>query len=191
MRTARKLEPGDMQPGKYLRNGADQADTLNKGICMPRSMRAVIATVFATMLAVGALVIAPAATAAPSHGGRVTQADCQARNGTYSSTKGTKTCTVTTSTTASDPTPVLGSTQLDSDNTYYAGTFHKETTTTTTTTTTQRGNATPTTTTQTTTTDTYVADQCQRIDHYHQVDETVTTVDNSECNTRITQFRYI
>jgi hypothetical protein len=143
------------------------------------------------MVAGSAVALAPAATAAPSKGVRVTQESCQAQNGTYSATKGTKTCTVTTTNTTSDPTPVLGSTQLDPNNTYYAGTFHKDTTTTTTTTTTQRGNAAPTTTTRTTSTEKYVADNCQRIDNYGQPNETVTTVDNSECNSRISQFAYI
>jgi hypothetical protein len=158
---------------------------------MPRLVRAVAAVTFAATLSGGALALAPTATAAPNSGGRVTQQSCQAQGGTYSSTKGTKTCTVTRTTTASDPTPVLGSTQLDPNGTYYAGTFHKVTTTTTTTTTTQRGNAAPTTTTQTTTSDKYVTDQCQRIDFYGQPNETVTTVANSECDSRIAQFAYI
>lgn len=151
-------------------------------------MRPILAVAFASLMAVTA--IAPSATAAPKQGG-ITQQSCESQGGTYSSTKGTRTCTTTTTTTTSDPTPYYGSTQLDQNNTYYTGTFHKETTTTTTTTSTQRGNQTPTTTTQTSSQERYVADSCIRVDNYHQPNETVTPVANSECDSRIEDFRYL
>src|SRR4051812_22043571 len=124
-------------------------------IFMARFIRAVLTVAFASILAISGL--APAAIAAPKQGDRVTPASCQAQGGTYSSYKGTRACTTRNTTTTSDPTPVLGSTQLDENNTYYAGTFHKETATTTSTTTSQRGNQTPTATTQTTSEERYVA----------------------------------
>lgn len=157
---------------------------------MPRIFRALSAVAFSTALAVAAVAL-PANSAPPSQGSKVTQQSCQAQGGTFTSSKGTKTCTVTSSTSTSDPTPVLGSTQLDPNGTYYTGTFHKETTTTTTTTTTQRGNEAPTTSSSTTSTDRYVADQCYRVDNYGQANETVTQVDNSQCNSRINQFAYL
>lgn len=157
---------------------------------MPRILRTLSAVAFAATLAVTA--VAPTANSAPpSQGNKVTQQSCQAQGGTYTSSKGTRSCTVTSSSTTSDPTPILGSTQLDSNGTYYTGTFHKETTTTTTTTTTQRGNDAPTTSSSTTSTDKYVADQCYRVDNYGQTNETVTQVDNSQCNSRIDQFGYL
>lgn len=150
-------------------------------------IRPILAVAFAGFLSVGAL--APSAAAAPKQA--VTQQGCESQGGTYSSTKGTRTCTTTTTTTTSDPTPRLGSTQLDEGNGYYTGTFHRETTTTTTTTSSQRGNQTPTTSTQTSSEERYVADSCTRIDDYHEPTETVTPVPNSECDSRIDEFRYI
>ena len=147
------------------------------------------------LLAVGSG--APAATAASQ---QITKANCEAQGGTYRVSKGetlerhvvvpkgTRICTIQVFSSHETTTGLVGSTQPDENGTYYRGTAHRETDYRVTTYLIQRPNEPAVTFTQYASTARVITDSCYRVDSANQPNETVTQVDNSICESRISNY---
>jgi hypothetical protein len=151
-------------------------------ITMQSLTRSTLSLAFAAALSVAGATAATAATAANPQEDRITQSSCEADGGTYSFSKGIRSCETTTTETVDDPTPRYASNAIV-DGYYHAAVYHLQTTTTTTTTTSQRGNQTTTSTAAEPVVESrYVNDQCVRLDDPYTPEETHTVVDASFCD---------
>lgn len=146
--------------------------------------RSVLTLTFAAALSVAGATAATAAPGAHPNPDRITQTGCEADGGTYSFSKGVRSCETTTTETVIDVPRRVAVTGLEGL-TYHHGTYHQETITTVTSTSSQRGNQAPVVSSaEPVIEQQWVIDECLRIDNYGTPEVTQYLVDGSECEQR-------